>query len=129
MWRVHSLACVLCVHVLTPVCAVWQVRAWLEEQLDELEFNLTPPPPLSHYEMDRLHSVVKINQFLLAQAKGELASAVSAGTLQAALRSDVDMAERKLEEAERTFDSAVCVHACGPRCLSGCVWVTRTFTR
>ena len=90
-------------------CLTWQVRGWLDELIDDVELDLTPPPPLSTYEVDRLRTIVTNKQFLLMLAQGELASAVSAcksAALQASLRCDVEKAGRELEEAQRDLESA-----------------------
>ena len=96
-------------HALTRACALWQVRGWLDELIDDIELDLTPPPPLSTYEVDRLSTIVTNKQLLLMLAQGELASAVSAcksAALQASLRCDVEKAGRELEEAQRDLESA-----------------------
>ena len=100
--------------VLTRACAMCQVAGWLYNLIDTLvdeheDTDLTPPWPLSNYEVDRLRNIVTIKQFFLALARDSLANGVSAGksaALQTALRGDVEKAERELEEAQRELDLA-----------------------
>ena len=89
--------------------ALWQageVREWLEEQIDELEAELEPPPPsYAPYELQRQRNIVSNHRLLLALAQAALRDApVGASSSRlAALESDCRKAEVCLQESSRTL--------------------------
>ena len=89
--------------------ALWQageVREWLEEQIDELEAELEPPPPsYAPYELQRQRNIVSNHRLLLALAQAALrdAPAGASSSRLAALESDCRKAEACLQESSRTL--------------------------
>lgn len=55
------------------MCQAAEVREWLQEQIDEVVYDLEPPPPVySQYELQRQRNIMSNHRVLLEIAQADL---------------------------------------------------------